>query len=213
MDTAGKDGAIKHVMSGVNPQGCKVASFKTPTPIEARHDFLWRAVLELPERGMIGVFNRSYYEAVLIERVHPELLATEGVYIAPEKLDKFWDDRLRAIRHFERHLTDSGTTLVKIFLHISKDEQRRRLLERIDDPMKAWKASRRRRQGARFWKDYRHAYEAALSATSIELCAVAHRSRRRQAQRATVRLSDRDRGTGAPAPRPAAARRNAQEGA
>ena len=166
MDSAGKDGAIKHVMTGVNPQGCKIASFKTPTPIEARHDFLWRAVLELPERGMIGVFNRSYYEAVLIERVHPELLATESVYVAPEKLDKFWDDRLRAIRHLERHLTDSGTVLVKIFLHISKDEQRRRLLERIDDPTKAWKASLDDVRERKFWKDYRHAYEVALSETS-----------------------------------------------
>jgi PPK2 family polyphosphate:nucleotide phosphotransferase len=167
MDSAGKDGAIKHVMTGINPQGCKIASFKTPTPIEARHDFLWRAVLELPERGMIGVFNRSYYEAVLIERVHPELLATEGVvHLAPEKLDKFWDDRLRAIRHFERHLTESGTALVKIFLHISKDTQRLRLLERIDDPTKAWKASLNDVNERRFWKDYRQAYEATLSATS-----------------------------------------------
>jgi PPK2 family polyphosphate:nucleotide phosphotransferase len=154
------------MMTGVNPQGCKIASFKTPTPLEARHDFLWRAVLELPERGMIGVFNRSYYEAVLIERVHPEFLANENVYVAPDKLDKFWDDRLRAIRHFERHLSDSGTTLVKIFLHISKDEQRRRLLERIEDPAKAWKASTNDIHERKYWKDYRHAYEATLSETS-----------------------------------------------
>lgn len=167
MDSAGKDGAIKHMMTGVNPQGCKISSFKTPTPVEARHDFLWRAECELPERGAIGVFNRSYYEAVLIERVHPHFLASEGVYAAPGELDDLWAERFHSIRAFERHLTANGTRVVKIFLHISKDEQMRRLQARIDDPEKSWKASRADVEERKFWKDYQRAYELALAATSL----------------------------------------------
>ena len=166
MDTAGKDGAIKHVMSGVNPQGCHVAAFKQPTPTEAAHDFLWRVEAHLPPRGAISVFNRSYYEAVLIERVHPKLLATERID-PPEDLDAFFDARLRAIRDFERRLVEGGTAIVKIFLHISKDEQRRRLIERLDDPEKNWKASMDDVKERGYWKDYRRAYEQALSATSV----------------------------------------------
>ena len=168
MDSAGKDGAIKHVMSGVNPQGVKVVAFKTPTPLEARHDFLWRASRELPERGEIAVFNRSYYEAVLIERVHPQFLQSEGVVVAPERLEKLWDQRMRSIRDFEKHLTANGTEIVKVFLHISKDEQRKRLLARVDDPEKAWKASANDAHERKFWKDYRRVYEAMLGATSVK---------------------------------------------
>jgi PPK2 family polyphosphate:nucleotide phosphotransferase len=166
MDTAGKDGAIKHTLLGVNPQGCRVASFKAPTPSELRHDFLWRCQADLPERGAITIFNRSYYEAVLIERVHPKLLQNEGVE-PPKDLDGFFDARLRAIRGFERHLTDSETHIVKIFLHISKDEQRRRLLARLDDEEKNWKASMADVEERGYWKDYQRAYEQALAATSV----------------------------------------------
>jgi PPK2 family polyphosphate:nucleotide phosphotransferase len=140
MDTSGKDGAIAHVMRGVNPQGCRVTSFKTPTPIEWAHDFLWRVQSELPPRGAIAIFNRSYYEAVLIERVHPKFLASEGL-APPSDLDAFFDARYRAIREFERHLAASDMTIVKIFLHISKHEQKKRLLARLDDPEKNWKLS------------------------------------------------------------------------
>lgn len=166
MDTAGKDGAIRYMMTGVNPQGCKVVSFKTPTPEEARHDFLWRAQRELPERGAIGVFNRSYYEAVLIERVHPTLLLTEGLVVPAGDREAFWETRMRSIRDFERHLDANGTRVVKIFLHISRDEQRHRLLRRLDDPEKVWKASRADVKEREFWRDYQHAYETALGATS-----------------------------------------------
>ncbi len=166
MDTAGKDGAIKHVMTGVNPQGCKVVGFKAPTEREARHDFLWRAVCELPERGAIGVFNRSYYESVLIERVHPELIRAEGLD-APRKMKAFWRERYKSIRDFERHLGVNATKVVKIFLHISKDEQRRRLLQRIETPGKSWKASTNDVAERKFWKDYQDAYEHALAETSV----------------------------------------------
>lgn len=166
MDSSGKDGAIKHVMSGVNPQGCRIASFKAPTSLEAHHDFLWRCSSQLPERGVIGVFNRSYYEAVLVERVHPKLLETEGLYVAPDKLDKVWEGRFRAIRDYERHLVAGNTAVVKIFLHISKDEQLKRLIARIDDPSKAWKASFSDATERQRWKEYQRAYEAALAATS-----------------------------------------------
>ncbi len=166
MDTAGKDGAIKHVMSGVNPQGCHVAAFKAPSATESRHDFLWRAQPHLPERGAIAVFNRSYYEAVLVERVHPQFLSAEGVE-PPSDLDAFFEARFRAIRDFERHLADSGASIVKIFLHISRDEQKKRLLERLDDPEKNWKASMNDVVERGFWKDYRRAYEQALAATSL----------------------------------------------
>jgi PPK2 family polyphosphate:nucleotide phosphotransferase len=165
MDTAGKDGAIKHALRGVNPQGCRVASFKAPTPTELRHDFLWRCQGDLPEHGAIAIFNRSYYEAVLIERVHPKLLLGEGLD-PPKDLGVFFDARFRAIREFERHLVASGTTIVKIFLHISKDEQKRRLLDRLDDSEKNWKASMADVEERGFWKDYIHAYEEMLPATS-----------------------------------------------
>lgn len=166
MDCAGKDGAIKHVMSGINPQGCRVVAFKTPTPLEARHDFLWRSVIEAPVRGSIAVFNRSYYEAVLIERVHPELLATEGLDVAPRDRDALWDERLHSIRAYERHLTASGTRIVKVFLHISKDEQTRRLIARVEDPEKSWKITPADVEERKYWKDYQRAYEHAMSATS-----------------------------------------------
>ncbi len=166
MDTAGKDGAIKHSLRGVNPQGCRVASFKAPNTTELRHDFLWRVQADLPERGAIAIFNRSHYESVLIERVHPKLLQNEG-FEPPSDLDAFFDARLRAIRDFERNLTESGTRVVKIFLHISKDEQRKRLLARLDDEEKNWKASMSDVEERGYWKDYQRAYEQALSATSV----------------------------------------------
>ena len=165
MDTAGKDGAIKHVMSGLNPQGCHVASFKQPSASELEHDFLWRAVLELPERGRIGIFNRSYYEEVLIVRVHPEILVKQEL---PAELadNDMWEERYRSIRHFERHLHANGTSIVKLFLHLSKDEQRRRFLARIDDAQKNWKFSLGDIEERRYWPQYMKAYEACLAATS-----------------------------------------------
>jgi PPK2 family polyphosphate:nucleotide phosphotransferase len=164
MDAAGKDGAIKHVMSGVNPQGCQVFSFKHPSAVELQHDFLWRTTRDLPERGRIGIFNRSYYEEVLIVRVHPELLLGEGV---PEA-DKagIWNGRYRSIRELERHLHVNGTRIIKLFLHLSKQEQRRRFLLRIDKPEKNWKFSAADLAERRFWNDYMRAYEKCLSATS-----------------------------------------------
>jgi len=166
MDAAGKDGAIKHVMSGVNPQGCRVVSFKHPGPEELDHDFLWRTTRYLPERGMIGIFNRSYYEEVLIVRVHPEILAAEN--LPPELVDEktLWHQRFESIVDLERHLDRNGTRVIKFFLHLSKHEQRKRLLKRIDDPDKNWKFSPADVQERRFWKDYRKAYEECLAATS-----------------------------------------------
>ncbi len=166
MDAAGKDGVIAHVMSGVNPQGCQVFSFKQPSAEEKQHDFLWRTTLRLPERGRIGVFNRSYYEEVLVVRVHPELLAGQG--LPDELLDEkdIWPGRYRSIVDFENHLYRNGTRVIKFFLHLSKPEQRRRLLERIDDPAKNWKFSPTDIQERTHWKQYAHAYEACLSATS-----------------------------------------------
>jgi PPK2 family polyphosphate:nucleotide phosphotransferase len=166
MDTAGKDGAIKHVMSGLNPQGCHVVSFRHPSATELEHDFLWRAVLALPERGRIGIFNRSYYEEVLIVRVHREILEKEEL---PEELvsDKgIWEDRYRSIRHFERHLHRNGTIVVKFFLHLSKEEQRKRFLARIDEPDKNWKLSLADIEERKYWPQYIKAYEACLGATS-----------------------------------------------
>jgi PPK2 family polyphosphate:nucleotide phosphotransferase len=167
MDTAGKDGAIAHVMSGVNPQGCKVASFKQPTSTELAHDFLWRCVRELPERGIIGVFNRSYYEPVLVTRVHPELLREEGIFDPEGDLEALWADRYRSIRDFERHLHVNRTRFVKIFLHISKDEQLRRLARRLDTPEKSWKISRADALEREHWKDYEKAYEEAIGETGV----------------------------------------------
>jgi PPK2 family polyphosphate:nucleotide phosphotransferase len=170
MDTAGKDGAIKHVMSGVNPQGCQVYSFKHPSAEELQHDFLWRTTRDLPERGRIGIFNRSYYEEVLIVRVHSEILAAERLPEGAVDARGFWRDRYRSITELEEHLYRNGTRVVKLFLHLSKQEQHRRLLERIDDPRKNWKISLDDVQERRSWNQYMSAYEEALSATSSAHC-------------------------------------------
>jgi PPK2 family polyphosphate:nucleotide phosphotransferase len=168
MDAAGKDGAIEHVMSGVNPQGCQVFSFKHPSPAELKHDFLWRTTRDLPERGRIGIFNRSYYEEVLIAKVHPEILRGEGLpgKLADEKT--IWDDRYRSIVDLERHLDRNGTRVIKFFLHLSKEEQRKRFLDRIDRPEKNWKFSVADVDERKFWKDYMRAYEGCLGATSTK---------------------------------------------
>jgi PPK2 family polyphosphate:nucleotide phosphotransferase len=167
MDAAGKDGAIKHVMSGVNPQGCQVFSFKHPSAIELQHDFLWRTTRDLPERGRIGIFNRSYYEDVLIVRVHPELLKGEALVDAPSDDETFWRQRYASITNMERHLHANGTRIVKIFLHLSRDEQRKRFLARIDNPDKNWKLDPADIKERGFWDDYMKAYAACLSATSL----------------------------------------------
>jgi PPK2 family polyphosphate:nucleotide phosphotransferase len=166
MDAAGKDGAIRHVMSGINPQGCEVFSFKQPSAEELEHDFLWRTAYRLPERGRIGIFNRSYYEEVLVVRVHPEELRNEGLSKQLQDDKSKWDDRYRSILDFEKHLDRNSTRVVKVFLHISKDEQRKRFLARIDDPEKNWKLSLADIHERKFWKDYVKAYEECLSATS-----------------------------------------------
>jgi PPK2 family polyphosphate:nucleotide phosphotransferase len=168
MDAAGKDGAIRHVMSGVNPQGCQVFSFKHPSPIELQHDFLWRTTRDLPERGRIGIFNRSYYEEVLIARVHPEILRSEAIPDAPRHDKRVWHDRYRSIADLEKHLHANGTRIVKFFLHLSKEEQRKRFLARIDEPEKNWKFSLADIEERKFWKDYRLAYEECIGATSTE---------------------------------------------
>jgi PPK2 family polyphosphate:nucleotide phosphotransferase len=166
MDAAGKDGAIRHVMSGVNPQGCQVFSFKHPSAAELEHDFLWRTSRDLPERGRIGIFNRSYYEEVLIVRVHPEILLGEGLPDTPHDDKKVWHDRYRSIADLEKHLHVNGTRIVKFFLHLSKEEQRKRFLERIDEPEKNWKFSLADIEERKFWKHYMTAYGECLSATS-----------------------------------------------
>jgi PPK2 family polyphosphate:nucleotide phosphotransferase len=166
MDAAGKDGAIRHVMSGVNPQGCQVFSFKHPSPAELQHDFLWRTTRDLPERGRIGIFNRSYYEEVLIVRVHPEILCGEGLADAPRDDKSIWRDRYRSIVDLERHLHGNGTRIVKFFLHLSEEEQRKRFLARIDEPEKNWKFSLADIEERKFWKHYMKAYEECLRATS-----------------------------------------------
>jgi PPK2 family polyphosphate:nucleotide phosphotransferase len=166
MDAAGKDGAIRHVMSGINPQGCEVFSFKQPSAEELKHDFLWRTTCRLPERGRIGIFNRTYYEEVLIVRVHPEILRNEGL---PEDLideQTIWRERYRSIVNLEEHLHRNGTRIVKIFLHLSKAEQRKRFLERIDEPDKNWKFSLADVHERKYWHRYMKAYEACLGATS-----------------------------------------------
>lgn len=165
MDAAGKDSCIKHVMSGINPQGCKVHSFSHPSPAELKHDFLWRTTRDLPERGMIGIYNRSHYEEVLIVRVHRLILDAENLPDDGHD-NKLWPERFRSICGLERHLASNGTRIVKIFLHISKDEQKRRLLERIDVPEKNWKIAPSDIEERKFWKDYRRAYEEAFTATS-----------------------------------------------
>jgi PPK2 family polyphosphate:nucleotide phosphotransferase len=166
MDAAGKDGAIRHVMSGVNPQGCQVFSFKHPSATELEHDFLWRTTRDLPERGRIGIFNRSYYEEVLIARVHPEILRNEAIPDTPHHDKEVWHDRYRSITNLERHLHENGTRIVKFFLHLSKEEQRKRFLARIDEPDKNWKFSTSDIAERKFWKQYMTAYEKCLSATS-----------------------------------------------
>jgi PPK2 family polyphosphate:nucleotide phosphotransferase len=166
MDASGKDGAIAHVMSGVNPQGCRVTSFKQPSAGELKHDFLWRTTRELPERGQIGIYNRSYYEEVLIVRVHPEILRSED--LPGELMDEksLWRDRYRSIVDFERHLLHNGTRIIKFFLHLSKEEQRRRFLKRIETSDKNWKFSSADIAERQYWKQYMQAYEKCLSATS-----------------------------------------------
>jgi PPK2 family polyphosphate:nucleotide phosphotransferase len=167
MDAAGKDSTIKHVMSGVNPQGCQVYSFKHPSAEDLDHNFLWRYTRVLPERGRIGIFNRSYYEEVLVVRVHPELVKAER--IPDVKIDHdFWTDRYEDINALERHLTRNGTVVLKFFLHVSKDEQRKRFLKRLEDPKKHWKFSADDLTERGFWKDYMKAYEDAISATSTK---------------------------------------------
>jgi PPK2 family polyphosphate:nucleotide phosphotransferase len=168
MDAAGKDGVIRHVMSGINPQGCQVFSFQHPSDGELKHDFLWRNVNCLPERGRIGIFNRSYYEEVLIVRVHPEILHSEGVLETPEQEQQIWRDRFQSIANLERHLSRNGTRIIKFFLHISKEEQRQRLLERFENPAKQWKLRRADLTERNFWSFYLKAYDACISATSSE---------------------------------------------
>jgi PPK2 family polyphosphate:nucleotide phosphotransferase len=165
MDAAGKDGTIKHVMSGVNPQGCQVFSFKQPSSEEVDHDFMWRYVRYLPERGRIGIFNRSYYEEVLVVRVHPELL--ERQKLPPPLVSKrIWDERLADIAHFEDYAARQGTKILKFFLHVSRKEQKKRFMERLDEPDKNWKFSASDVQERTFWGDYMHAFEEAIAATA-----------------------------------------------
>lgn len=168
MDAAGKDGAIKHVMSGVNPQGCQVFSFKHPSATELDHDFLWRTTVCMPERGRIGIFNRSYYEEVLIVRVHPEILQSQGIPDGLIDEKTVWEGRYRSIVDLENHLYRNGTRIVKFFLHLSKDEQRKRFIDRIDDTDKNWKFSISDYEERKYWKEYMNAYEACLSETSTK---------------------------------------------
>ena len=167
MDAAGKDGAIKHVMSGVNPQGCQVHSFKAPSEIELQHDFLWRTTRDLPERGHIGIFNRSYYEEVLVVRVHPEILKVQKT---PSSLvsKKLWDERFEDICCFERHMTRSGTVIRKFFLHVSKKEQKKRFLARLEEPEKNWKFSASDVRERECWDDYQEAYEEMIANTATK---------------------------------------------
>jgi len=168
MDAAGKDSTIKHVMSGINPQGCQVYSFKHPSAEELDHDFLWRSAKALPERGRIGIFNRSYYEEVLIVKVHPELVTAQHLPNGNPDKEKFWEHRYESINNFERHLTRNGTAIVKFFLYVSKDEQRKRFLKRIEEPAKHWKFSPTDMKEREFWDDYMAAYEECLSQTSTK---------------------------------------------
>ena len=168
MDAAGKDGTIKHVMSGVNPQGCQVFSFKKPSNEELEHNFLWRYMKSLPERGRIGIFNRSYYEDVLVVKVHPELIGRQLPREKEKVGKKFWEERYEDINAFERHLVRNGTIVLKFYLNVSKDEQKRRFLERLDRPEKNWKFSPSDLSERGYWDDYMGAYEDALGATSTE---------------------------------------------
>ena len=166
MDAAGKDGAVRHVLSGINPAGCQVWSFKQPSAEELEHDFLWRTTCQLPERGQIGIFNRSYYEEVLVVRVHPEILRAQGLAEQLRDEKNIWKERYRSIIDLESHLYRNGTRMIKVFLHLSKEEQRKRFLERIDEPEKNWKFSLADIHERKYWKDYMKAYEACLHATS-----------------------------------------------
>lgn len=171
IDTAGKDSCIKHVLSGINPQGCDVVSFKQPTREELDHDFLWRAYKQMPKRGHIGVFNRSYYEEVLVTKVHPELILGEnipGIDSVKDIDDKFWEDRYRAINEMERHLVRNGTVVIKVFLNLGKNEQKNRLLERIDNPDKQWKFDYSDLKERRLWDEYLHAYQDMIRHTATK---------------------------------------------
>jgi PPK2 family polyphosphate:nucleotide phosphotransferase len=171
LDAAGKDGTIKQVMSGINPQGCEVTSFKAPTNEEVEHDFLWRCYKRLPERGKIGIFNRSYYEEVLVTRVHPELILNQklpGINSVKDITDKLWQARFHQINKFEKHLYENGTVIIKFFLHLSKKEQKERFLKRIDDPEKNWKFSMNDIHERVYWEEYQKAYEDAIRNTSTE---------------------------------------------
>jgi PPK2 family polyphosphate:nucleotide phosphotransferase len=169
MDAAGKDGAIKHVMSGVNPQGCQVSSFKAPSPEDLDHDFLWRCIKHLPERGRIGIFNRSYYEEVLVVRVHENILQSQKL---PKKLitEDIWKERFKDIRNFEKYLTRNGTVVIKIFLNVSKDEQKKRFIDRVDDPDKNWKFSAADARERQYWDDYMKVYNDMIQHTSTKDC-------------------------------------------
>jgi PPK2 family polyphosphate:nucleotide phosphotransferase len=172
MDAAGKDSAIKHVMSGLNPQGVQVTSFKTPSHLELEHDYLWRHYIALPARGMVGIFNRSHYENVLVTRVHPEYILNENLPGITDtgKIDQhFWNRRFKEINHFERTLVENGTIILKFHLHVSKKEQKKRFLERLDDPAKNWKFSSADLKERALWKDYRKAYEDMLENTSKDI--------------------------------------------
>jgi len=172
MDAAGKDGTIKHVMSGINPQGCQVSSFKAPSAEELDHDYLWRCIKQLPERGRIGIFNRSYYEEVLVTRVHPEFLQYQRLPDLPENPEtdtKFWKKRFDDINSFEKYLTNNGTVILKFFLNVSKKEQKQRLLARIDDPSKNWKFSVKDVEERKNWDKYMDAYEQILKNTSTDI--------------------------------------------
>ncbi|MCI0585468.1 MAG: polyphosphate kinase 2 family protein [Planctomycetes bacterium] len=167
MDAAGKDGAIKHVMSGVNPQGCQVYSFKAPSSEELDHDYLWRCMKSLPERGRIGIFNRSYYEETLVTRVHPEFLARQKLPVAPDQ-KSIWEERFEDIADFERYLSRNGVAICKFFLHVSRKEQKRRFLERLENPEKNWKFSANDAKERRHWDEYMEAYEETIRNTASE---------------------------------------------
>ncbi|MCY7361591.1 MAG: polyphosphate kinase 2 family protein [Ignavibacteria bacterium] len=171
MDAAGKDGAVKHIMSGINPAGVKVHSFKTPSSNELEHDYFWRHYIALPPRGEVGIFNRSHYENVLITRVHPEYIMNEhlpGINNIKDINDEFWQKRFKQIKRFEKNISQNGTIVLKFFLHISKKEQKKRFIERIDNPKKNWKISPADSKERNFWKDYQFAYEEAIRNTSTE---------------------------------------------
>jgi PPK2 family polyphosphate:nucleotide phosphotransferase len=168
LDAAGKDGTIRHVLTGVNPQGIEVHNFKAPSSLELDHDFLWRCARALPERGRIGIFNRSYYEEVLVVKVHPELVQRQRLPKGDPDKQKFWEHRYESINAFERHLTRNGTHIIKLFLNVSREEQKKRFLERIEDPNKHWKFSATDVAERTYWNEYMRAYEAMLTATSTK---------------------------------------------